>query len=740
MPDYLNILRYKATRLQEFSNTCCRESANGQFCGCSGIETIPSGTDAKYWLSKDGKFVDVGPAHASVFPEDLDPGDYTGFANRTRSTRIDVNETSANVEIWVPTTEDQLSAIISELKRPTLYIQSHDKYGNTHPQIKRNPTRQEIEKAINLANDHVRGRKPSGSSEFLSIEKIEEFVSEANMSGTSLHDGREGVMSLKDRMESEVFEPIEGTIEEWRARMAIKEIALQKRIAEWEARKNVSSLKDRMESEVFVLYPSVEAAKLAHKRSEANVQAMLALEEISVAGLAVVANDTGRILMLQRAISEDDPASGKWEFPGGHIDPGENPITAAIREWTEETGLKLPEGDYDGSWISPNHIYQGFIYRIKEETALTINPDHEDRKVLNPDDPDGDNIEVIAWWNPLDLVDNPALREEVKNTDWKLFQINTSTISVEFSNPCHEPDSGRFCETEGKAENLPKYINPEAMTNDLGYGIKPILMETSSFDSTPYEDTPQQVTNLVESIKKNGMKEAIQVQKTGDKEFFVEDGRHRLEAARILGMEQVPVIIINDSTKPSTPAEFKILLTQRVENSLTEFYNRCHDEQTGKFCDDPARPGQRVRIEKATPAEKKSARTKALAKIRIAPTPTPEDVQKAREELARAKQGKGRAGGESRGGSAAARRKQAFNLFKEFGGVTRGYIVDHQSGIKLHYTNDPKLNPKGYPELERGKVFTKFQGGGYQLENLIPESFTTNRSRSKKTVRKENLT
>ncbi len=35
------------------------------------------------------------------------------------------------------------------------------------------------------------------------------------------------------------------------------------------------------------------------------------------AGLALVAEDTGRVLLLQRQLDEEDHNSGKWEFPSG---------------------------------------------------------------------------------------------------------------------------------------------------------------------------------------------------------------------------------------------------------------------------------------------------------------------------------------------------------------------------------------------------------------------------------------
>lgn len=143
------------------------------------------------------------------------------------------------------------------------------------------------------------------------------------------------------------------------------------------------------------------------------------------AGLFVVAKDSGRLLMLQRAVDPADPASGMWEAPGGHIDPGETALDAAKREFTEEVGCVLPDGQVTGTWMSPNGVYQGFVYLIGAESDITCNMDSEDRHVLNPDDPDGDNIEVVAWWDPAHLPGMPALRSECESTDWD--QIVTAT-------------------------------------------------------------------------------------------------------------------------------------------------------------------------------------------------------------------------------------------------------------------------------------------------------------------------
>jgi hypothetical protein len=140
----------------------------------------------------------------------------------------------------------------------------------------------------------------------------------------------------------------------------------------------------------------------------------------------------------------------------------------------------------------------------------------------------------------------------------------------------------------------------------------------------------------------------------------------------------------------------------------------------------------------ASTAEHTATLKQARGKVRDAPVPTQEQVIKARAELEKAKRGEGRAGGDSRGGSAAGRRKQRENLFNEFGGDKKGYVVCHGCGLKLHSHDAGPDNPKGYARLERGKIFTKCQGGGYQLPNLLPECFGCNRGRNDKPVRREN--
>lgn len=143
----------------------------------------------------------------------------------------------------------------------------------------------------------------------------------------------------------------------------------------------------------------------------------------SVAGLALMAADTGRVLMIQRAADDpDDPAAGTWEFPGGHIEDGDDTsLHGAMREWSEEVGHPVPDGgDVLHTWTAPNGIYQGHVVVIDTEDQLDLGAK---RTVKNPDD----DAEQVAWWDPDHAAKNPALRRECKKTPWSALKRAVKT-------------------------------------------------------------------------------------------------------------------------------------------------------------------------------------------------------------------------------------------------------------------------------------------------------------------------
>jgi 8-oxo-dGTP pyrophosphatase MutT (NUDIX family) len=60
--------------------------------------------------------------------------------------------------------------------------------------------------------------------------------------------------------------------------------------------------------------------------------------------LVLLVDRHGRVLMQHR--TPDAPVSPNlWGFPGGHVEPGEEPLPAAHRELLEETGLTVDRLD-----------------------------------------------------------------------------------------------------------------------------------------------------------------------------------------------------------------------------------------------------------------------------------------------------------------------------------------------------------------------------------------------------------
>lgn len=68
----------------------------------------------------------------------------------------------------------------------------------------------------------------------------------------------------------------------------------------------------------------------------------LAADTDDAAGLIMIDPDD-RVFLVQRSI-DDENRPGDWESPGGHLDEGESPEEAALRETQEEVG-SVPEGD-----------------------------------------------------------------------------------------------------------------------------------------------------------------------------------------------------------------------------------------------------------------------------------------------------------------------------------------------------------------------------------------------------------
>jgi 8-oxo-dGTP diphosphatase len=70
-----------------------------------------------------------------------------------------------------------------------------------------------------------------------------------------------------------------------------------------------------------------------------------------IVGAAIIRR--GRVLACAR--TEPPEFAGRWEFPGGKVEPGENEIDALIRECDEELGVPVEVGGRVGADIPLGH-------------------------------------------------------------------------------------------------------------------------------------------------------------------------------------------------------------------------------------------------------------------------------------------------------------------------------------------------------------------------------------------------
>jgi 8-oxo-dGTP pyrophosphatase MutT (NUDIX family) len=78
-----------------------------------------------------------------------------------------------------------------------------------------------------------------------------------------------------------------------------------------------------------------------------------------IAGVILV-DAAGRLLLqLRDGNTRIDPH--RWCLPGGHVEPGEDPIDSAHRELLEETGLKVEELRLFWQGLAPSAKFPGAV-------------------------------------------------------------------------------------------------------------------------------------------------------------------------------------------------------------------------------------------------------------------------------------------------------------------------------------------------------------------------------------------
>jgi len=122
----------------------------------------------------------------------------------------------------------------------------------------------------------------------------------------------------------------------------------------------------------------------------------------TIVGAAIIL--AGRVLACARANPPE--VAGRWEFPGGKVEPGETEVAALVRECAEELGIRVEVGERVGGDVRMAHgravlkVYTARLLTDDEPVAL----EHAELRWLAADELDS------VPWLPADAPIVAALR------------------------------------------------------------------------------------------------------------------------------------------------------------------------------------------------------------------------------------------------------------------------------------------------------------------------------------------
>lgn len=101
---------------------------------------------------------------------------------------------------------------------------------------------------------------------------------------------------------------------------------------------------------------------------------------------------TIKLLVIRRS-KDESFLPGRYEFPGGKVDFGEQPEEALIREFEEEVkvSIKVENPIMCFSYISESnkrHTVEIFYKVMADNPIITLSADHDDYKFINKEEID----------------------------------------------------------------------------------------------------------------------------------------------------------------------------------------------------------------------------------------------------------------------------------------------------------------------------------------------------------------
>jgi 8-oxo-dGTP diphosphatase len=118
----------------------------------------------------------------------------------------------------------------------------------------------------------------------------------------------------------------------------------------------------------------------------------------------------GQVLAQQRAFPKAD--AGRWEFPGGRVEPGESEEAAVVRECREELGVEVKTGQRVGPEVP---LRNGMVLRLYtatlvDDSAEPVAVEHSAVRWVGAEE-----IDDVPWLD-ADLVFLPDLTKVIAPT------------------------------------------------------------------------------------------------------------------------------------------------------------------------------------------------------------------------------------------------------------------------------------------------------------------------------------
>ena len=102
-----------------------------------------------------------------------------------------------------------------------------------------------------------------------------------------------------------------------------------------------------------------------------------------------------------------------WDFPGGHVEEGEAPRAALIRELREELGIDIPHPDWPRLARFVDQIQDLSIWRIAQWSGMVVNAapeEHDEMRWIRSDEATSLELADPAYVSLIAQALNPTGR------------------------------------------------------------------------------------------------------------------------------------------------------------------------------------------------------------------------------------------------------------------------------------------------------------------------------------------